>query len=90
MQEAQSRKSKVISERRAFKTGAKMLYVGKFLNFWREKAWEADKRKVALDLKNKWSTNTTWYLTEVKGGVQVLTTERGVDFSIKRIITEEY
>ena len=89
MQEAQSRKSKVISERRAFKTGAKMLYVGKFLNFWREKAWEAAKKQVALDLNKKW-TNTTWYMTEVKGGVQALTTERGVDFSIKRIITEEY
>jgi len=38
----------------------------------------------------KWTQKTTWYLAEVKGGVQAFTTERGVDFSIRRLITEEY
>ena len=37
-----------------------------------------------------WKDKTTWYLAEVKGGVQAFTSERGIDFSIRRLITEEY
>jgi len=36
MQEIQSRKSRVISERQSFKRTAKMVYLGKFLNLYRE------------------------------------------------------
>ena len=85
-----SRKSKVLSERRAFKAGAKQLYLGKFRNLYREKPWEEDKKQAAMDLMKTWAQQTTWYLGEVKGGVQAFTTERGIDFSIKRAITEEY
>ena len=90
MQEIQSRKSRVISERRAFKTSAKLLYLGKFLNYYRQQPWEAEKKQAAIDLLNKWSKMTIWHLSEVKGGVQAFTNERGVDLSMKRLITEEY
>ena len=43
-----------------------------------------------MDMLNNWLKKTTWYLAEVKGGVQAFTTERGIDFSIRRLITEEY
>lgn len=43
-----------------------------------------------MDLLKKWTKETTWYLSEVKGGVQAFTTQRGIDFSVKRLITEEY
>lgn len=90
LQELESRKSRVISERRAFKAGAKQLYLGKFRNLYREKPWAEDKKQAAMDLLKKWSKETTWFLSEVKGGVQAYTTERGIDFSVKRLITEEY
>lgn len=57
-----------------------MLYLGKFLNHYRRQPWESDKKQAALDLLSKWSKKTIWHLTEVKGGVQAFTSERGVDF----------
>ena len=69
MQEIQSRKSRVLSERKAFKKGAKQLYLGKFLNYYREQPWEADKKQAAMDMLNNFIKKTTWYLAEVKGGV---------------------
>ena len=69
MQEIATRKSMVISERRAFKTNAKLLYLGKFLNYYRKQPWEPAKRQAALDLLTKWSKKTTWHLADVKAGV---------------------
>ena len=60
------------------------------MNLQREKPWDADKKKIVLDRLNKWTQNTTWYMNEVKDGVQVFTSESGVDLSISKIITEEY
>lgn len=60
------------------------------MNFYREQPWDGASKKQALDLLDKWMKKTTWYLAEVKGGVQAFTTDRGIDFSIRRIITEEY
>ena len=90
MQEIETRKSQVISERRAFKTSAKILYLGKFLNYYRQQPWEPEKKQAAFDILANWQQKTIWHLAEVKGGVQAFTSERGIDFSIKRIITEEY
>ena len=90
MNEIQSRKSLVISQRRAFKKSAKQLYLDKFMNLYREKNWDSSLKKAAMELLQKWSENTTWFLTEVKGGVQAFASERGIDFSIRRLITEEY
>ena len=89
MQEIQSRKSMAVSQRRLFKTSAKLLYMGKFLNFWRENQWEADKKKVAIDKFNKWAQKTTWYMNNVKGGVQAFTSQLGVDLSVSKIINED-
>ena len=69
MQETRSRKSRVISERRAFKVSAKHLYLGKFLNLYRKEPWASDKKKIAIDLLTKWNQKTNWHLSEVKGGV---------------------
>ena len=38
----------------------------------------------------EWQNKATWYLTEVKGGVQAFTSDRAIDFSIRQTITEEY
>jgi len=60
------------------------------MNLYREKAWDGSQKKAVMELLLKWSENTTWFLTEVKSGVQAFSSERGVDFSIRRLITEEY
>lgn len=64
--------------------------MGKFMNLQREKPWDAAEKKVVMEMLEKWTKNSTWSLADVKGGVQAFSSERGVDLSIKRIITEEY
>ena len=55
MHEIQSRKSKILSERKAFKKSARQTYLGKFLNLYREQPWPADKRQAALDMMANWA-----------------------------------
>ena len=87
MQEIQSKKTQIISERRAFKKSAKDLYCGRFLQ---KDGGEESKKQSILKSFEEWQNKPTWYLTEVKGGVQAFTSERGIDFSIRQTITEEY
>ena len=88
LQEIQSKKTAIISQRKAFKKSAKQLYLGKFLNLYREKPWEEDKKKVVIQKLEQYQQKITWYLSEVKGGVQAFTSQRGVDFSVMRIVTD--
>lgn len=69
LQEIQSRKSRVINERRVFKKNARQLYLGKFMNLSRNKPWDEAEKKAVMEMLEKWTKNTSWFLAEVKGGV---------------------
>ena len=44
MQEIESRKTRVISERKTFKKNARIVYLGKFLNLYRGKPWATEEK----------------------------------------------
>jgi len=50
------------------------------------------KRQAALDLLSSYTSSaaTVWYLTDIKTGIQVFASERGIDLTIRKVITEEY
>lgn len=43
--------------------------MGKFMNLQQSKPWDATERKGVMEMLEKWTKSSNWYLADVKGGV---------------------